>query len=83
MGNVMKRIQSACICQTLHFMQKDDVDHDRAAKWNKEEVEKYKKSLERNRTQFKIIEELEQPDGSIVIKVLKQYNNSPVGDYLN
>ena len=83
MGNIMKRIQSACICQTLHFMQKDDVDHDRAAKWNKEEIEKYKKSLERNRTQFKIIEELEQPDGSIVIKVLKQYNNSPVGNYLN
>ena len=83
MVNVMKRIKSACICQTLHFMQKDDVDHDRAAKWNKEEVEKYKKSLERNRTQYKILEEIEQPDGSIVIKVLKQYNNSPVGDYMD
>ena len=79
----MKRVKAACICQTLHFMQKDDVDHDRAAKWNKEEVEKYKKSLERNRTQYKILEEIEQPDGSIVIKVLKQYNNSPVGDYMD
>lgn len=79
----MKRIQSACICQTLHFTQKDDVEHDRAAKWNKEEVEKYKKSLERNRTQYKIIEENEQSDGSIIIKVIKQYNTSPVGDYMD
>ena len=58
----MKRIQAACICQTLHFMQKDDVDHYRAAKWTKEEVEKYKRTLERNRIQYKIIEETEQPD---------------------
>lgn len=40
----MKRVQAACICQTLHFFKKDD--------------------------------------GSIVINVIKQYNNSPVGDYL-
>ena len=79
----MKRIMSACICQTLHFMQKDEVDRDRAAKWNREEVEKYKKSLDRNRTQYKIIEETEESDGSIVIKVIKQYNSSPVGNYMD
>lgn len=83
MGKVMKRIKSACICQTLQFMQKDDVEYDRAAKWNKEEVEKYKKALERNRAQYKIIEEVEQSDGSIVIKVIKQYNTSPIGDYMD
>ena len=79
----MKRIMSACICQTLRFMQKDEVDRDRAAKWNREEVEKYKKSLDRNRTQYKIIEETEESDGSIVIKVIKQYNSSPVGNYMD
>ncbi len=26
--------------------------------------------------------QLKQDDGSIVIKIIKQYNNSPVGDYL-
>ena len=79
----MKRIKSACICQTLHFLLKDDIEHDVAVKLNKAEVENYKKSLDRNRTQYKIIEESEQSDGSIVVKVIKQYNTSPVGDYLD
>ena len=48
-----------------------------------EEVAHYKKSLERNRTRYKIVEETTQPDGSIMIRIKKQYNQSPVGDYLN
>lgn len=79
----MKRVKAACICQTLHFMLKEDVGHDYAVKLVKDEVEQYKKTLERNRTQYKIIDETEQPDGSIMIKVIKQYNASPVGDYLD
>ncbi len=47
------------------------------------EFEQYKKGLERNRTKYKIIEESEQSDGSIIVKVIKQYNASPVGDYLD
>ncbi len=43
----------------------------------------YKRGLERNRTQYKIVDEAAQPDGSIIVKVIKQYNASPVGDYLN
>ncbi len=79
----MKRVKAACICQTLHFMLKEDVGHDYAVKLVKDEVEQYKKTLERNRTQYKIIDETEQPDGSIMVKVIKQYNASPVGDYLD
>ena len=79
----MKRIKAACICQTLHFMLKEDVGHDYAVKLVNEEVEQYKKTLERNHTQYKIVEQNVQPDGSIMIKVIKQYNSSPVGDYLN
>lgn len=82
-GNKMKRIKAACICQTLHFMLKEDVGHDYAVKLVQEEVEHYKRTLERNRTQYRIVEETEQPDGSLVVKVIKQYNASPVGDYLN
>ena len=77
----MKRIKEACICQTLHFMLKEDVDHDYAVKLVKEEIEKYKASLERTRTKYKIIEETEQPDGSVIIKIKKQYNTAPVGSY--
>ena len=46
----MKRVKAACICQTLHFMLKDDLGNDYAVKLVKEEVEKYKASLEKNRT---------------------------------
>lgn len=78
----MKRVKAACICQTLHFMLKEDVGHDDAVRLVKEEVAQYQKNLERNHTQYKIVEQAEQTDGSILIKVIKQYNSSPVGDYL-
>ena len=79
----MKRVKAACICQTLHFMLKDDPGHDYAVKLVKEEVEKYKASLDKNRTKYKIVSEETQSDGSVMIKIIKQYNTSPVGDYLD
>lgn len=79
----MKRVKAACICQTLHFTLKEDTEHLYAVKQVKEEVEQYKKNLERNRTQYKIVEQTEQPDGSIIVKVIKQYNAAPVGNYLD
>ncbi len=79
----MKRVKAACLCQTLHFMLKEDMAHDYAVSSVKQEVEQYKKNLEHNRTRYKIVEQLEQPDGSIVVKVIKQYNSSPVGDYFD
>lgn len=79
----MKRVKAACICQTLHFMLKEDLDHELAAKLVQNEVEQYKKNLDRNRTQYRIVEETLQPDDSMIVKVIKQYNASPVGDYLN
>lgn len=80
---MMKRVKAACICQTLHFMLKEDIGHDYAVSMVKQEVEQYKKGLERNHTKYKIVEQTNQPDGSIMLKVIKQYNSSPVGDYLN
>lgn len=79
----MKRVKAACICQTLHFMLKEDVGRDYALKQVQQEVEQYKQGLEKNRTKYKIVEQTTQPDGSILMKVIKQYNASPVGDYLN
>ena len=79
----MKRVKAACICQTLHFMLKDDLGHDYAVKLVRDEVEKYKTSLEKNRTKYKIVSEETQSDGSVMIKIIKQYNTSPVGDYLD
>lgn len=79
----MKRIKAACICQTLHFQLKEDLDHDSAVEQVRTEVAQYKRTLDRNRTQYKLIDEAEQPDGSVLVKIIKQYNSSPVGDYLN
>ena len=49
----------------------------------KQEVEQYKRGMDRSRTQYKIVEETEQPDGSILLVIKKQYNSSPVGSYLD
>jgi hypothetical protein len=64
-------------------MLKEDIEHDLAKKLVQEEVKKYKAGLDRNRTKYKILSENEMEDGSIVLEIKKQYNTSPVGDYLN
>ncbi len=79
----MKRVKAACICQTLHFMLKDGVDQALGAKLVQEDVAHYKTALDRNHTQYRIVEETLQPDGSVILKIIKQYNQSPVGDYLD
>lgn len=79
----MKRIKEACICQTMHFMLKEDIGHDSAVRAVKDEVTKYKALLERRGTKYRIIEETEQPDGSVIIRIKKQYNAVPVGSYLD
>ena len=79
----MKRVKAACICQTLHFMLKEDVAHSLAERMVQEEVAQYKRRMEHSRIKFKILEETVQEDGSIMMKVIKQYNQSPVGEYLD
>ena len=79
----MKRIKAACICQTLHCMLKEDTGHDYAGKVVQEEIKRYKESLEKSKTKYKILEETQQPDGSVIIRIKKQYNTSPVGSYLD
>ncbi|MCD8036839.1 MAG: hypothetical protein LUE88_05575 [Clostridiales bacterium] len=79
----MKRIKAACIEKTLHFMLKEDLGHAAAVAAVKAEVEHYKAQLERTRTKYKILDEAVQDDGSIMIKIKMQYNNTPVGDYLD
>lgn len=79
----MKRVKAACICQTLHFLLKEDLPHEMAVKLVRQEVEQYQRDLERRHTRYKIVEQSDEPDGSILLKVIKQYNAMPVGDYLN
>lgn len=79
----MKRIKAACITQTLHFLLKEDVSSDYAKKLVTEEVKKYKDSLNKNKTQYKILSEETLADGSVIMEIKKQYNTSPIGHYLD
>ena len=79
----MKRVKAACITQTLHFLLKEDVGRDYAVKLVNEEVKRYKEQLNKNKTQYKILSEETQADGSVIIEIKKQYNTSPVGHYLD
>lgn len=78
----MKRIISACLDQTIHFQLKEEMEHDAAVQASRFEVEGYKKKLERSQTKYKIIEEIPQADGSIIIKIKKQCNGHACGEYL-
>ena len=46
-------------------------------------MEHYKQGLNRSGTKYKIVEETPQSDGSVMLRIIKQYNQCPVGDYLN
>lgn len=80
----MKRIKSACILQTLVFAQKPDLDFDRdhVLKLNLDEIEHYKRNLERAKTKYQIVDTAEQEDGSVIVHVKKQYNDkADVSEY--
>lgn len=80
----MKRVKAACILQTLVFMQKEDCGLSKPSilEINRREVENYKKTLERTRTRYQIVSEDEQEDGSVIIRVRKQYNDkADVAEY--
>ena len=79
----MKRIKAACITQTLCFSNYDGETTEYAKKAIVQEYEKYKAQLKKNGMKYKILSEKTKEDGSIVIEVKKQYNSSPVGEYLN
>ena len=79
----MKRIKAACLLQTIHFQRKDDLGHDAAVRAVKEEVEHYKMQLNRSRTKYQVVDEEEQPDGSILLRIKKQYNNYSCAEYLD
>ena len=79
----MKRVKAACLCQTLHFLLKEDLGHDYAAKLVKQEVQHYKEGLDRSGTKYKIIEEPVQPAATIIIQSKQRYNHSSVGEYLD
>lgn len=82
----MKRVKAACIFQTLIFSQKEELgfSRERLLEMNRDEVRRYKASLERTRTRYQVTEETELEDGSVLVKVRKQYNEkADVSEYFD
>lgn len=73
----MKRVKAACIMQTLVFAQKDDcgLTKEQQLKANHDEVNRYKAGMDRKGTRYQITEETEQNDGSVLVRIRKQYND--------
>lgn len=79
----MKRVKAACLEQTLHFMLKEDLGHALAVSEVKKELAHYKEQLERSHTKYQILSEEQQPDGSLLVRIKKQYNNHDCGAYMD
>lgn len=80
----MKRVKAACIFQTLVFAQKEDCGLSRASilETNRRELSHYRESMDRAHTRYQIVSEEEQENGSIVVRVRKQYNEkADVSEY--
>ena len=82
----MKRVKEACILQTLVFAQKEDcgLTREQQLRLNRDEVSRYKATMDRSRTRYQITEETEQSDGSVIVRVRKQYSDrADVSEYFN
>ena len=78
----MKRIQAACIMQTLVFSQKEELglSREKALSLNQAEFQHYKDTMEKTRTRYQIQDVQEREDGAILVRVRKQYNAKVVQD---
>jgi len=79
----MKRIKSECLEQTLHFQLKEGLEPEAGKEQVRQEYEHYKALMDRRGTKYRILEEAEQPDGSLIIQIKRQNNFHPVGSYLD
>ena len=78
----MKRIKYACLAQSIHFKPKVALPLNEAAELVRQEVAAYMAGLDRRNVKYKVEEETVLPDGSIMVKLRKQYNTYSCGTYL-
>ena len=72
--------------QTLRFQQSSDVGFstDVLYQRNADELNRYKEQLDKGKIRYKIDEESRQSDGSIIVRIRKEYNSSAdVGKYFD
>lgn len=67
---IMKRVLSACLQQTIRFE-------------SRQEFEEYTRQLDSKQKNYRVDSVTDEPTGSVVAKVRKQYNAYKVGEYLD
>lgn len=79
----MRRIKHACLEQTIHFLLNEDLEDSIARKAVQDEFTAYKAKLDRGKVKYKITDETTLPNGSLMVKIKRQYNSYDCGDYLD
>lgn len=79
----MKRIQAACLIQTVGFYPKTDYPTQFEKNLVRNEYETYKSTMDRRGTRYKILCEEVQPSGAILVELRKQNNQQPIGKYFD
>lgn len=74
----MKRVISACLYQTLHFVLNPHYSKEEALQKVEEEIKNYK---EQDADKVRILEEIKYDDGSVVLKIKKKVSGYPTGEY--
>lgn len=72
----MKRITSACLEQTIRFDTYNDANP-------KEDLKRFLELMDRKNTKYQIVDQMENSDGSVMIKIKKQYNAYKTDGYID
>lgn len=72
----MRRILNACLLQTMKFDVANDANPE-------QEYSIYCEKLKRNNTKYAIEEKKTETDGSLIVKIKKQYNSYKTDGYLD
>ncbi len=76
----MKRVQSACLYQTLNFILDPNVPKEDAIKKVSYELEQYKNNIGTN---IQILNEIKNSNGSVTLEVRKKVSGYSIGNYFN
>lgn len=79
----MKRIQSACLIQTVSFYPKSEDPTSFEKEMVSKEYENYKEGMQRRGVRYKILREDRQPNGAIIVELKKQNNQQSIGHYFD
>lgn len=72
----MKRITSACLEQTIRFDTYNDANP-------KDDLKRFLELMDRKNTKYQVVDQIENSDGSVIIKIKKQYNAYKTDGYID